>query len=349
MLADTSTAAIDRHAAVGAGVDPGPAAPRPLALVPARCGLCGVDDADPVGVGEDFEYRTCTSTFLAVRCRRCGLVYLNPRPADAEAGRVYPDGYHAFGFDEAGYGLIYRLRRRLEARRLLGWCRGLPADARVLDVGCGDGFHLRLLRDFGRPAWSLQGVDTDPRAVAAAGRHGLAVRLGRVEDLPLPAGSFHLVLLVMTVEHLADPVGVLTAVRRLLAPGGRVGVVTDNVGSPDFSLFGGRHWGGYHFPRHLSLFDRRTLAELAAAAGLAVERIGTAVSPVNWTYSVRNWVDDWGGPRWLVDRLSLRSAVPLALFTLLDTPLAWIGRGAILRASFVNRTPRPADEPQRLR
>jgi SAM-dependent methyltransferase len=307
-----------------------------LKLTPANCCLCEVDDAEPVGVGADFEYRTSDDTFLAVRCRRCGLVYLNPRPADEEMGRIYPDNYHAFAFDESDFGFIYKVRRKLEARRLLRWCEGLPENAKILDVGCGDGFHLRLLRDFGKKSWSLQGIDSDARAVAAATRDGLAVQQGHVESLDLPAGSFHLILLVMTVEHLTNPVEVLKSVRRLLAPGARIGIITDNVGSPDFRIFGGRHWGGYHFPRHLTLFDRKTLALLAKKADLRVEKIGTAVSPVNWTYSLRNWVDDWAGPRWMVNHLSLRSAVPLAFFTLLDMPLNFIGRGAILRASFIN-------------
>lgn len=305
-----------------------------LRLEPAICCLCGVEDADPVGVGEDFEYRTSPDTFLAVRCRRCGLVYLNPRPADAEAGRIYPDHYHAFDFKPEEFGLVFRVRRRLEARRALGWCRDLPDDARILDVGCGDGFHLKLLSDYGRPGWTLEGVDTDERATAAARRAGLTVHRGRVEELDLPPGRYHLVLMVMTVEHLADPVGVMRAVGRLLAPGGKVVIVTDNAGSPDFGLFGGRHWGGYHFPRHLCLFSTRTLGRLAERSGLTAEHVGTTFSPVNWTYSVRNCLDDWGGPRWLVNRLSLKSAPALALFTLLDLPFALIGRGAILRATF---------------
>ena len=219
-----------------------------LKLVPTVCCLCEVDDAEPVGVGADFEYRTSTDTFLAVRCGRCGLVYLNPRPADEEMGRIYPDNYHAFAFDASDFGFIYHVRRRLEARRLMTWCQGIPDNAKILDVGCGDGFHLRLLRDFGKKGWTLQGLDSDARAVAAGQRDGLYIQQGRVEDLDLPANSFHLILLIMTVEHLTDPVKVLKAVHRLLAPGGRVGIITDNVGSPDFTLFGGRHWGGYHFP-----------------------------------------------------------------------------------------------------
>ncbi len=305
-----------------------------LRLEPVVCCLCRVEDADPVAVGADFEYRTVPDEFLAVRCRRCRLVYLNPRPAPDEAARIYPDHYHAFQFRAARFGFVYRVRRRLEARRLLRWCRGLPADARILDVGCGDGFHLGLLREFGKPTWRLEGVDADPRAVEPARAGGLTVHLGAVEALPLPVGSYHLVLLVMTVEHLPDPLGTLRAVGELLAPGGRVVVVTDNVGSPDFALFGGRHWGGYHFPRHTYLFDRTTLARLGETAGLAVERVTTAVSPVNWVYSLRNWLDDWGGPRWLVNRLSLRSALALGAFTLFDLPLAALGRGAILHGLF---------------
>ena len=306
----------------------------PLRLVPATCCLCGVEDAEPVGVGSDFEYRTTADEFLAVRCRRCRLVYLNPRPAESEGGRIYPDDYHAFQFRPAEFGLIYRVRRRLEARRLLRWCRGLPDDARVLDVGCGDGFHLGILRDFGRPGWTLEGVDTDVRAVAPAQAAGLTVHLGGVENVTLPRADFRLILMVMTVEHLADPVATVRHVARLLAPGGRLVVVTDNTGSPDFALFGGRHWGGYHFPRHAYLFDAATLARLGVAAGLEVESVATAASPVNWVYSLRNWLDDWGGPRWLVRRLSLHSVPALALFTVLDTLLAAVGRGAILQGQF---------------
>lgn len=309
-----------------------------LRLDPAMCCLCSVEDAEPVGVGEDFEYRTSPDTFLAVRCRRCGLIYLNPRPTDDEAGRIYPDNYHAFDFKPEEFGFVYRVRRRLEARRALNWCRGLPAEARILDVGCGDGFHLKLLKDYGQPGWHLEGVDTDERANAAARRAGLTVHQGRVEQLDLRANHYHLVLMVMTVEHLADPVGVLHAVRRLLVPGGKVVIVTDNAASPDFALFGGRHWGGYHFPRHFNLFTKTTLAKLADVTGFTAERIGTTFSPVNWVYSVRNWLDDWGAWRWLVNCFSLKSAPALAAFTLLDIPLAMLGHGAILRATFSKPT-----------
>lgn len=308
-----------------------------LELVPALCPLCGVEDGNPIAVGEDFEYRTSSDTFLMLRCRGCRVLYLNPRPADDEAGRIYPANYHAFQFNESEYGIIHTVRRSLELSRLRSWCQGLPRDARILDVGCGDGFHLDLLHTM-NPRWRLEGLDTDGRAVAAAQRRGLDARLGRIEDLA-DAASYDLILLIMTIEHLTDPVAVLRTIRSRLRPGGRLGVITDNAQSPDAALFRGRHWGGYHFPRHTVLFDRRTLAKAAAQAGLKVERIRTSFSPVNWTYSIRNLLDDWGAPPWLVRQFSLTSAPALAAFTLLDVPLAIFGCGAILIGSFRREEP----------
>ncbi len=305
---------------------------RPLALEAARCCICGTRDSEPVAVGEDFEYRTSPDSFLAVQCRRCGLVYLDPRPCLSELPRLYPDNYHAFDFSPVKFGLAYRVRRRLEAHRLMQQCRGLAEDAAILDIGCGDGFHLSLLREYGRPGWRLEGVDTDPRAIAAATARGIAVRQGAVEQMDYPEGGTDLALMIMTIEHVADPPAILRAVWRLLRPGGRLLLVTDNTASPDRHAFGSRHWGGYHFPRHWNLFDARAMQLLAGQTGFEVTRLRTIMSPVNWTYSVRNWLDDWGAPRGLVERFSLTSPGALALFTLFDLPFQWAGRGALLQA-----------------
>ena len=306
-----------------------------LPTEPAACALCGPGPLAPLAAGEDFEYRTSGDTWHMPRCGRCGLLVLSPRPAADQFDRIYPPGYHAFAFTPERFGLAHVVRRRLEAARLLRAFAGLPADARVLDVGCGDGFHLRLLRDFG-PGWQVLGVDPSERANRRAAAAGLPVRVGTVETLPAADGRFDAALMVMTVEHLADPLATVRAVRDRLTPGGRLVVVTDDAGSPDARLFGRRHWGGYHFPRHTYLFDRRTLRRLGERAGFRVRQVRTLVSPVNWVYSLRNTLVDCGGPRWLIDRLSLESAPALAAGTVLDFGCQLLGRGAVLQGVFVN-------------
>jgi len=296
------------------------------------CCLCGEADGEPLGVGEDFEYRTSPDTFLTLRCRACDLVYLSPRPQARELSRIYPDDYHAFNFSVEQYGFVYKVRRWLEARRLLACCRDLGEGARILDIGCGDGFHLNLLKDFGPKSWWLEGVDPSDSAIEAAIRNGLQVHHGKVQDLALPRGTYDLALMIATVEHVENPAELVSTVRNLLKPGGRLLIVTDNTDTVDFRLSQARHWGGYHFPRHWYLFSPAAIRILADRTTMEVESLSTIVSPVNWVYSIRNRLVDWGAPRWLVERFSLGSTVSLGVFTLFDMIHQLVGKGALIRA-----------------
>lgn len=295
--------------------------------------MCDVFDATPISVGEDFEYHSCSDSFVAMSCNRCGLVFLSPCPTAQDLDTIYPSTYHAYDFTPEKFGFVHGVRRKLEARRLLQVCGFLGDSASILDVGCGDGFHLRLLREFGRPSWTLQGVDASSRAVARAREQGLAVDQGHLEDVPLPVSSFDLILLIATLEHVQSPPNVLLRARQLLRPGGRIVIVTDNIETLDFKIWKKRHWGGYHFPRHFNLFSLPCLSKLARQCGLTVHQGETIVSPVNWVYSIRNWLSDMGAPRMLVEQFSLKAPLPLAVFTLWDQLFSASGHGALLRVT----------------
>jgi SAM-dependent methyltransferase len=307
-------------------------ADRGLSLVPAKCCVCDTHDADLIGSGLDYEYETSSEVFHAYQCSDCETVYLNPRPDVSEFARIYPDNYHTLEFSEANYSIVHKVRSRLEARRLLNYCTGIPADARILDVGCGDGFHLRLLREFGKPGWSLEGIDFDSRAVDIAVDSGLNVRQGSIEEVDLPPDRYDLIYTLQTLEHVASPDQFLLDIRRILKPGGRLVIVTDNTDSLDFALFKKGSWGGYHFPRHWYLFNRRSLHRLADKTGFEVPKITTIVSPVNWVYSLHNLLSSINAPSWVVARFTLKSPVSLAFFTLIDAILQRLGRGALLNA-----------------
>ncbi|MGB8698080.1 MAG: class I SAM-dependent methyltransferase [Thermosynechococcaceae cyanobacterium] len=311
---------------------------RPLNLVAVKCCICSNDGSEPVAVGEDFEYRSSPDTFLMVRCTQCGLVYLNPRPAIAELARIYPPDYHAYDFSEEQFEFVYKVRRKLEARRLLSCCQGLPENARIIDVGCGDGFYLSLLRQFGKSGWQLEGIDPSDLAVLAAHRTGLTIHQGTIQSLDLPKASSDLAFMIATLEHVDDPVQVLEVVRSLLRPGGHVVIVTDNTDTLDFRLFQQRHWGGYHFPRHWNLFNPSTLRQLAQKVDLEVAQLTTILSPVNWVYSFHNALVDWSAPSWLIRQFTLKSTLALGIFTLFDLLHQKLGYGALLHV--ILRRPR---------
>src|SRR5215469_10281356 len=187
--------------------------PNAFRLTSVKCCICGRNDATVIGSGKDFEYHTSDDTFFAMQCDNCGLIYLNPRPATSEFEKIYPPTYHAYNFSKENFGFIYKVRSWLETRRFLSNCRDLPPDAKILDVGCGDGFHLGLLRKSGKKTWSLEGVDIDKNAVAAASVSGLKVHLGTIEDIDLPKENYDLVFMIMTIEHVENPYETLEATK----------------------------------------------------------------------------------------------------------------------------------------
>lgn len=304
-----------------------------LRMVDSACSVCGKRDRSRlVARGEDFEYRTSPDTFQMYLCERCDAYFLHPRPERSELGRIYPPNYHAYEFSEDEYGIAYEFRRRLEKRRLLDWCRDVPSGGSIVDIGAGDGFHLRILRDFGDPTWRLEAVEPDERAAETISDPRIQVHRGFLDEVGLPPDSYDFAMMIMVVEHVDDPAGILRSVHRILRPGGRVGIVTDNIRSVDARLGRRRHWGGYHFPRHFNLFSPRSLRSLAAEAGLEVVELKSMMSPVNWTYTVHNYLADRSAPEWLVRSFTLKSALALGGFTLVDALCTFAGRGALMRA-----------------
>jgi ubiquinone/menaquinone biosynthesis C-methylase UbiE len=106
---------------------------------------------------------------------------------------------------------------------------GVPADVRVLEVGCGPGrLSIRLAR---RHGLEVTGLDLDPamieRARANAGRLGTGGEsgpsfvVGDVASLPFPDGSFDLVVSTLSMHHWAEQAAGLAEIGRVLRPGGR--------------------------------------------------------------------------------------------------------------------------------
>jgi hypothetical protein len=68
-----------------------------IRTVDLPCTACGARDDEWLFTGREHEYDNTTDRpFDVVRCRRCGLVRLNPRPDVSELGRIYPPNYYAY-------------------------------------------------------------------------------------------------------------------------------------------------------------------------------------------------------------------------------------------------------------
>jgi 2-polyprenyl-3-methyl-5-hydroxy-6-metoxy-1,4-benzoquinol methylase len=166
----------------------------------------------------------------------------------------------------------------------------LPADA-YLDAGCGDGRYLAALPALGPVPQRVVGVDiaetildTARRATTEAGLQPELVR-ANLERLPFGAREFDLVVSLQVIEHLLDPATGVRELARVLRPGGRLLLSTDNrlrlltrtLNGPRWlvaSLLRKRNFRDrFTFPH--CTFTRNELVGLLAEAGLEVERTRT--------------------------------------------------------------------------
>lgn len=92
----------------------------------------------------------------------------------------------------------------------------LSAEARILDVGCGTGATLEMLRGFGR----VQGVDSSETAAEICReKRALEIAVAEVESLPFDPASFDAVTCLDVLEHTDDDVAALREIHRVCSDG----------------------------------------------------------------------------------------------------------------------------------
>jgi SAM-dependent methyltransferase len=147
---------------------------------------------------------------------------------------------------------------------------GLRAGMRVLDLGCGIGGPARLFA--ARFGCRVLGVDLSAEYVAAAaaltercGLGGLAAfRRGTAAAVPAGDGAFDAAVLVHVGMNVPDKAALFGEVRRVLAPGGRFGIL-DAVRTRD---------GGIPFPMPWAAGPSTSFLEPAEAYRDALARAG---------------------------------------------------------------------------
>jgi 2-polyprenyl-3-methyl-5-hydroxy-6-metoxy-1,4-benzoquinol methylase len=277
------------------------------------CPVCGDSRREQLYAGLVDRLYTAPGTWELHRCAGCGAAYLDPRPTPESVATAYETYYTHEPTPEPDEetGAVRQLRRALRngylnahyryrlrpatrhGRLVVPLLPGQRAaadrhvrrlarpreDARLLDVGCGNGEFLLEMRAAG---WSAQGLETDARAVARAREHGVDVREGALEDGVYPARSFDAVTLSHVLEHLYDPVRTLRTCREILRDDGVLWLATPNLASHGHARYG-RAWRGLEPPRHLVLFTPSALTRALERAGFRVVSFQRPAS-ARWVY-----------------------------------------------------------------
>lgn len=265
------------------------------------CDICRVDEAAFVCEARSLY---AEETFRIVRCRRCGLVYVNPRQQEAAklAQLAGLSGCSAVEENQERDASVYQVVLDcLEARGRRG---------SLLDVGAATGGFLREAGDRG---WQVTGVEAaKPLAAFATETCGLPVFGGTLEEAGFPDASFDAVVMVHTIEHLYHPSRTVAEVFRVLKPGGYFYSMT-----PDLHHYAVRvvqcvgllqEADRLDPTAHPYYFTPTTHATLVRRQGFRIVWCG---SPISGLFAERNGCDGWVRKGL---RLTARPAVWLSRF-----------------------------------
>ncbi|MBW2389847.1 MAG: class I SAM-dependent methyltransferase [Deltaproteobacteria bacterium] len=227
--------------------------------------------------------------FKILECTRCAQIYLHPLPSEQEihdlfvelyatGGGSVPElkSYYGFCYDDSPTNPLVQLYEH--------WLNKIEEHHRpgtILDVGSGTGLFLAIAK---RRGWKPYGIDGSAEAISYAREHfGLDLWVGDFAEFQSRDTRFDVITGWDIIEHSRDPVGLLSAMRRSLAPGGSVVLSTPNQHSILDVLAGGlyRLSGGrataalekFYIEQHFLYFTPKTLSQAYNLAGLEVTEL----------------------------------------------------------------------------
>jgi 2-polyprenyl-3-methyl-5-hydroxy-6-metoxy-1,4-benzoquinol methylase len=208
--------------------------------------------------------------FAFVRCRTCSLVFQNPRPVFEDVRKRYGGKYFSYELENERifFGLMRLGLRDIGFEAL---SRTLPAPRSFLDIGCATGMLIESMKGEG---WDARGVDVcRESAEYGMAQRGVSIFVGTLEEAGFPADSFSIIHFSHLIEHVPDPRGFLSEVRRILKPQGYAIITTPNVDGFQARLFG-KGWRSA-IADHLTLFSKRTLGKMILESGFEIRQTVT--------------------------------------------------------------------------
>lgn len=283
-------------------------------VVVSCCPLCGLEGV-PLYSGLADHYGNAPGKWGYLRCADCDLVWLDPLPSIEDLSEFYAKYYPRFTADEGASNLNFRksIKEAILAgsfgygdqenyckKKKMGWLFGLFSPlrnrvgrtimfidghrrGRLLDVGCGIGTYLSLMRQLG---WDVAGVEPSTEAAAVAReKSNLQVFVGTLEEAMFQNDTFDVITMHHVLEHLRDPLGTLSECLRILRPGGQIVVITPNIKSLGHTIFK-KCWVEIAPPWHTYLWSPRILRS-------CVDKIGFTSVGCNTMIPFEKWMESW--------------------------------------------------------
>jgi 2-polyprenyl-3-methyl-5-hydroxy-6-metoxy-1,4-benzoquinol methylase len=257
------------------------------------------------------------------RCNACGLVFLNPRVDETELGQFYTASYLPYRVEEAWgkyASFVKQDQQKIDKARVQRLINhtNLSNQSRILDIGCGKPTFLASLRnsiqanliglDFSDEGWKN---DRDSY-------HNIDLRTGEIADLGNEK-PMDIITMWHYLEHDYQPQQHLKQLLKYSHAHTRLIVEVPNFNSYTRNKFG-KHWSGYHTPRHTALYSPKNIELMLKNSGWQVDQILTygTLNPytLHWMSRMEQKGIDWSAsmePRFIGYVIGMVLNAPLYL------------------------------------
>lgn len=229
------------------------------------CNLCGSHNHQFLFSARDRLYGV-PGRYSYVRCKDCGLVYMNPQVVSGDIMKLYPEDYSPHvQVPEKRRDRIDLLKKSISSIPVLkGFTSSmfkieksiynkLNSQSRILDIGCGNGHFLHEVK-MDKKA-NVFGIDVSDAAVREAKiNYNIDLYKGTMMDAPHPQSSFDFITAWQFFEHVINPNEVVEKMSLILKPGGYLIMSTPNIASFHFNIFKDK-WYHLDCPRHVCLWS----------------------------------------------------------------------------------------------
>ena len=194
------------------------------------------------------------------RCKKCGFVYNKTQPDSNALREFYSSSSPMKSWADLKDNPAELEKQKEKFMPAILKLKNLNIK-KVLDVGCGNGYFLHLLKEE-MPKIEMFGTELNKDAEKVAClKHGITINPHYSE-----MNNFDLISFWGVIEHVKDPIRTLQEASQWLSPGGYILVCVPNVNSEAARIL----WKDafMYCPQHLWYFDRNTLEAVVEKAGL---------------------------------------------------------------------------------
>lgn len=202
-------------------------------------------------------------------CVTCGQFNLRHR-----LRRRYDKNYHVFSDRGPLYNFLSDFVTLI--RVLLFSVKYKNKEAKILEIGCGEGRFLFFLKLFNYT--NTVGLEVSRHASKKANKKGLKIINTSFENSKLTANQFDVVIMNHVIEHFVSLPVIMRKLQKITKNGGLVIVTTPNGGGFPAKIFG-ENWYDWDFSYHMGIFTKKSLLKLFKLYGFEAQTIRYGILP----------------------------------------------------------------------